>query len=174
MSTKFYWTENKPRKSMDSSQINCIPPKVCFDFNGQIANNSPFCPDVNSFNRCISGRPRVFPEFTLMGPPATSVNQTMNIPGFGGIQTSGGSPIFNITDLRNLSPYVVGTNPGDSEYTSVQAAVDQAVADGVSSTNQQVGGTAMGNYRRGFPVSNVASITSTISAGITLEPLTTI
>lgn len=129
------------------NNITCVPSRNCFDLNGRVPNGSAFCPEVLSARSCIGGR-NFLPEFTLVGDigSATSVNQILHVPGFGGIQTSSGSPIFNITDLRNLSPYVVGEDAADSEFTNVQDAIDRAVSDGSSPTNQQVIFIKAGTY----------------------------
>lgn len=134
---------------MTTPSITCLNAnKTCFSFNGSVPNTSPFCSDIQSIQQCVGSKIVPFPEFTLIGDigSATSVNQTMNVPGFGGIQTFSGSPIFNITDLRNLTPYIVGQDQIDSEFLSIQGAIDRAVADGASTSNPQLVIVKAGTY----------------------------
>lgn len=66
--------------------------------------------------------------------PDTTGN--LNLPGAGGILTTATGPnTMRVADRRNLSPYVVGPDPIDSEYQSIQAAMDQAVLDGATNAN---------------------------------------
>lgn len=71
-----------------------------------------------------------------IGIAIADTNGNINLPGAGGILTTATGPnTMRVADRRNLSPYVVGPDPIDSEYQSIQAAMDQAVADGVTAAN---------------------------------------
>lgn len=57
-----------------------------------------------------------------------------------GIKTfNGGFPgnILEVQNLRDYTPYVVDLNPNLGQFTSVQSAINQAVADGSSLTTQK-------------------------------------
>jgi len=65
-----------------------------------------------------------------VGVATPDVNGNLNLPGAGGILTTATGPnTMRVADRRNLSAYVVGPDPIDSEYQSIQTAMDQAVAD---------------------------------------------
>jgi hypothetical protein len=54
----------------------------------------------------------------------------LTVSGGGGNVTSASGSTLNVTDLRNLSAYVVGPSATDSEYTDIQTAIDAAAAAG--------------------------------------------
>lgn len=61
----------------------------------------------------------------------------LGVIGVDGFNVTGlpGSNALNLTNLRNVSYYVVGPDATQSEYTSIQAAINQAVTDGADSNN---------------------------------------
>ena len=137
------------------------------------------------WKECIGAAGGILPliEYTLVGDvgSATSVNRIITVPGFGGIETFGvGTPIFNITDKRNLSPFVVGKDPIDSEYTTIQSALDAAALTG----SPEVVFVKVGTYTENITIpSNISlvsfkqtilegTITITSSVNVLIDSLT--
>lgn len=92
---------------------------------GQLVANSIVSPNGSN----LAGASSILTDDNKTAVPN---NQgALSFMGVGGIITSTPLPnTIQIADLRNLTPYVVGTNPTDSEYTSIQDAINAASAAG--------------------------------------------
>jgi len=67
-----------------------------------------------------------------VGPAQFPNFGNINIFGANGIETEGSAGLSTllVKNLRDVSEYVVAPIPGDAGYSSIQAAINQAVADG--------------------------------------------
>jgi len=66
-----------------------------------------------------------------ISPDAADAVDIQGLVGGSGIVTEAtGASSMLISDLRNLTPFIVGTDPSNSEYTSIQTALDDAAVAG--------------------------------------------
>lgn len=79
-------------------------------------------------------------------------NPDINVVGTPGINT------LQLTNLTKLSPYVVGTDATQYRFTTVQAAINQAVADGVSAANPAIVYVTPGTYSENVALSAHVSV----------------
>jgi hypothetical protein len=82
----------------------------------------------NSTNIC-DGCPGIISIINTDNSTSSLINQTLNFNGECGIETFINSDNITITDLRGLSPYIVGQD-GCSEFLTPQDAYNQAILDG--------------------------------------------
>lgn len=61
---------------------------------------------------------------------ATSVGSNITFAGAGGFTTTAAGAVMTMTDRRYITPFTVGTVASESEYTTIQAAVDAAALAG--------------------------------------------
>jgi hypothetical protein len=80
-------------------------------------------------------------EIEITGYPNST--STSNI----GVKTIAGTPgILQISNLDSITPYVVGSNPNLSQFTTIQSAIDAAVLDGASINTPKIVSITAGTY----------------------------
>lgn len=105
---------------------------------------------------------------------------TITITGYpittGGVKTirtyDGGSSTMEINDLANLTPYVVGITSSRALFTSIQSAIDQAVADGANATEPAVVYIQAGTYYEDVnlaPYVHISGMIPNISQEVVLQ-----
>ncbi|MBS3903738.1 MAG: hypothetical protein KGZ39_00245 [Simkania sp.] len=81
------------------------------------------------------------------GAGAVAITGYPDVNGLKGIKTyNGGVSTLQFSNLRDITPYVVGSNANLSAFTTVQSAIDQAVADGASLATPAVVWITAGKY----------------------------
>lgn len=84
-----------------------------------------------------------------VGAPTTPVTLT----GTNGIVITGG-PAYNVSDDRFYTKYVVSPTAGEGEFTTIGAAITQAVADGATNTNRKTLLIKYGTYTENVNLTN--------------------
>lgn len=152
---------------MSQPTISCLARPLCYAFTGRpnevldprIVSNTRVNPDVI----CCSDSNGVS---TVIFDPENGANvvpdsaNVVQITGDGGVATFGTGPnTLDIRDLRNWTPFVVGTNPQvSSEYSSIQTAVNDAAALAASSGVGQLVLVQSGAYAENVTVGDNVTI----------------
>lgn len=71
---------------------------------------------------------------------------TTNLKGIKTFNGGGAGDVLEFQNLRDLSRYIVGTNANESQFTSIQTAINTAVADGFNTANPTVVYILPGTY----------------------------
>lgn len=111
--------------------------------------------------------------FLTQSGNATPAANDISIVGISGITTSGAGSVVTINNLRDLSPYVVDPTAGDSEYTTITAAITQAVVDGATDTNRATIYVKPGTYAESVALAPGIDIVGCGGRNAVLDDLTT-
>lgn len=112
-------------------------------------------------------------EFLTQSGNATPAANDISIVGISGITTSGAGAVVTINNLRDLSNYVVSPIAGNSEYTTITAAITQAVADGATDSNRATIYVKPGTYAANVALAPGIDIVGCGGRNAVLDDLTT-
>lgn len=142
----------------------------CYDFNGKIQGNLPFAQCTFSNEpplSCNCGQQLPAQDLLVNGNVGTVsyVNGEITLLGRGGnFNTAIGPNLMDNVDNRNYTPYTVGVdgpalNSNDpAEYSSIQAAIDAAVAAGATPQAKQFVFIKPGTYNENLTLSSAVDL----------------
>jgi hypothetical protein len=79
----------------------------------------------------------------------------------GVLTLNGGTGVLQFSNLDALTPYVVGSNPDAAAFTTIQSAINQAVADGASATTPAVVYVTPGIYTEDLTLADYVHMAGT-------------